>query len=480
MSSEIFELKKQQYLQARGHFCDRFAKEKSIVDLSSEPDGSAEIKTAGRVINIRMMGKALFANLYDFTGTIQIYLRRSSDSDTLFEDFNKTVSIGDFVGVEGEMFTTRTGERTLNVRSFSLLNKCIRTMPEKFHGIENVETRYRRRYLDVIANQRTREVFQQRMAIVRAIRNFLEKQGFMEVETPILQTIPSGAMAKPFQTHHNALDLTCTLRIAPETWLKRLIGAGFDKVFEFAKCFRNEGISPAHLQEFTMLEFYAAYWNWEDQREFCTQLFREVLCTVYGRQILMIRGQEIDVSGAWPTYTLGELIQQYTGLDIFAHKTESSLVLEVKRLQILVEDLEVLSWANVVDAVYKTYCRPQLTQPCFVTQYPAEMAPLARRNKHDPSFVDLFQLVIDGIELIKAYSELVDPLEQRVRLEEQASARDRGDQEAMPMDEDFLIAMEHGFPPIAGVGIGIDRLVSLLCARDNIKESVFFPLMKPE
>jgi lysyl-tRNA synthetase class 2 len=482
MSSEIYELKKEQYRAALAEtpFPDRFPKGKPIAETMGLSDGTAGVVTAGRVVSLRNMGKALFAHVFDATGTVQVYVRRTPENPGLFDGFIARVAIGDFIGVEGEMFTTRTGEKTINVQSFALLNKCLLTLPEKFHGIENVETRYRKRYLDVIMNPDTRDVFFKRVQIIRTMRRFLEDHGFMEVETPILQTNPSGALARPFHTHHNALDLACTLRIAPETWLKRLIGAGFDRVYEFAKCFRNEGISAAHLQEFTMLEFYAAYWNWDDQRQFCAAMTRHVIENVFGKSQVTVRGHHVDFGGEWPVFTIAELIQQDTGLDIMALTTKADLVREIKAKKLQVDDVDKLSWANLVDAIYKEYSRPKLIQPCFVTKYPAEMAPLARKNPEDPRFVDLFQLVVTGIELIKAYSELVDPLDQRERLEAQALARAEGDDEAMPMDEDFLTAMEHGFPPVAGVGIGIDRLVTVLCEKDNIKESVFFPLMKPE
>lgn len=483
MSNEIYELKKQQYLDAvaKGRFTDRFEKEHALGDVSAMEDGRKGIKTAGRVVALRTMGKALFAQLFDFSGKAQIYVRRDPESPAAFDQFTGEVSIGDFVGVEGEIFTTRTGEKTINVSSFQLLNKSLHTLPEKFHGIEDIETRYRRRYLDVIMNEDTRFVFAKRIQIVKTMRRFLEDANFLEVETPVLQTTPSGALAKPFYTHHNALDLDMTLRIAPETWLKRLIGAGFDRVYEFAKCFRNEGISAAHLQEFTMLEFYAAYWNWDDQRRFCTEMMRHIIKEVFGREKVTVRGHEVDFSGEWPVYTLAELIQRDTGLDVMELTTKPKLVLAMQKKGLEVdEDLNAISWPNLVDALYKKYSRPKLIQPCFVTKYPAEMGPLARKNPEDGRFVDLFQFLVTGIELIKAYSELVDPIDQRGRFEEQAEARAGGDDEAMPMDEDFLTAMEHGFPPISGVGIGIDRLVSVLCEKDNIKEAVFFPLMKPE
>lgn len=483
MSNEIFELKREQFLNAaeKGRFRDRFDKTHLAGDVLKLENDVKNVKTAGRVVALRNMGKALFAHIYDSTGRAQIYLGRDKENPKAFDEFTSEVSIGDFIGVEGEMFTTRTGEKTIKVESYQLLNKSLQTLPEKFHGIEDVETRYRKRYLDVIMNEDTRYVFEKRVAIIKSMRRFLEDAGFMEVETPILQTNPSGALAKPFYTHHNALDLEMTLRIAPETWLKRLIGAGFDKVYEFAKCFRNEGISAAHLQEFTMLEFYAAYWNWDDQRRFCTEMMRHIIKGVFGKEQITVRGHEVNFAGDWPVYTLAELIQRDTGLDVMTLMTKAELVTAMQAKDLDVdEDLKSISWPNLVDALYKKYSRPKLIQPCFVTKYPAEMGPLARKNPEDGRFVDLFQFLVIGVELIKAYSELVDPVDQRSRFEEQQAARTAGDDEAMPMDEDFLLAMEHGFPPVAGVGIGIDRLVTVLCEKDNIKESVFFPLMKPE
>ena len=486
MSSEIFELKKKQYLDAvvQGKFHDRFDKTHAAAQiLALKEQATSEkisVRMAGRVLAKREMGKAVFAHLFDFTGKIQVYLNRSAEASELFDRFKHDVAIGDFVGVEGELFMTRTAELTINVKSFVLLNKCLHTLPEKFHGIEDVETRYRQRYLDLIMNEQARTVAAKRIAIVRCMRRFLEDHGFLEVETPVLQTTPSGALARPFLTHHHALDIQCSLRIAPETFLKRLIGAGMDRVFEFARCFRNEGISNAHLQDFTMLEFYAAYWNWDDQRRFVSNLVRHTIQEVFGKTRVTVRGHEVDFAGDWPVYSIGELIKRDTGLDIAHLKTKDALLPKIKDQGLYDDEMATLSWANLVDALYKKSSRPKLIQPCFVTHYPAEMAPLARKNAADPNYVDLFQLLVSGIELVKAYSELVDPIDQRARLEEQQAAREGGDSEAMPMDEEFLLAMEHGFPPVAGVGIGIDRLTSILCGQDQIKEAVLFPLMRPQ
>ena len=490
MASEIVELKTQQYRDAvaAGKLGERYEKTHTAAavhalrDQVSTTHGEGpkvSVKTAGRVIAKREMGKAIFAQLHDITGRIQVYLNRGTDSAGIFDGFKDDVAIGDFVGVEGDLFITRTGELTIQVRQFALLNKAIQTLPEKFHGIEDVETRYRQRYLDLVMNEEARHVALKRIAIIRILRRTLEDEGFLEVETPVLQTTPSGALARPFYTHHNALDIDCTLRIAPETWLKRLVGGGMDRVFEFARCFRNEGISHAHLQDFTMLEFYAAYWNWDDQRRFVTKLLRQVITEGFATTTMTVRGHSIDFSGEWPVYTLADLLLRDADLDITKLTDREALLVAAKERDLYTEDMDSLSWANLIDEIYKKVSRPKLIQPCFVTKYPAEMAPLARKNAIDPEYVDIFQLLVGGVELVKAYSELVDPLDQRQRLEEQAQARQAGDDEAMPMDHDFLLAMEHGFPPMAGVGIGIDRLVAILCGQDNIKEAVLFPLMRP-
>lgn len=481
MSDAIFEFKKSKYLEHReqGTLADHFTKTHTAAEALALPEGTTGIHTAGRVVAMRTMGKILFAQIYDFSGKIQICVRKSEDNPLMFDRFVEEVSIGDFVGVSGELFITKTGELTIRVGSYSLLNKCLRTLPEKYHGVEDIEVRYRQRYLDIIMNPDSREVFKKRIEIVRALRRILEKDGFLEVETPVLQTQPSGALARPFQTHHNALDINCTLRIAPETYLKRLIGAGFDRVFEFARCFRNEGISASHLQDFTMLEFYAAYWNSDVMREFVANMFRQLIESVFGTVTISLQGHQIDFGGDWPVHDYSELVLADCGIDIRKESTKELLLAALSEKGIKLDDQDTMNWANTVDSLYKKVSRPKLIQPCFLVKYPAEMAPLARRNAKDGRYVDLFQFLVAGVEIVKAYSELVDPVDQRERFEEQVSARAAGDQETMPMDEDFLTAMEHGFPPIAGVGIGIDRLTMVLCGCDNIKDTVLFPLMRP-
>ncbi len=483
MSENIFEIKKEKYIHERslGNLADHYPKNHTLNEVSKLDEGVEGISTAGRVVSLRTMGKIAFAHLYDFSGRVQICVRKSEDSQDVFGLFCEQVSIGDFIGVTGEMFRTKTGELTLRVKHFQLLNKCLRTLPEKYHGIENIEARYRQRYLDIITNDESREVFKKRFEIVKTLRRYLEDQGYLEVETPILQTTPSGALARPFFTHHNALDMECVLRIACETYLKRCVGAGIDKVFEFARCFRNEGISATHLQDFTMLEFYASYCNADTMLIFVDGLMRHLIEKIFGQVKVNLGGKEIDFSGTWPVLDYCELIQKDSGIDIKIFDQRETLCAEILKANIqLDDDINSLSWANMVDSLYKKVSRPKLIQPCFLVKYPVEMAPLARRNASNPKFVDFFQFVVNGVELVKAYSELVDPIDQRERFEEQMKAREHGDAEAMPIDEDFLLAMEHGFPPISGVGIGIDRLTTILCGCDNIKDSVLFPLLRPQ
>lgn len=481
MSDAVFEIKKSKFLEQRerGNLADCYSKTHTVEQALALAEGTVGVAVAGRIVGLRTMGKILFAHIFDHTGKMQVCVRKSEDSPEMFESFVAEVAVGDFIGVTGEIFRTKTNELTIRAESFQLLNKCLRTLPEKYHGVEDIETRYRQRYLDIIMNPESRDVFRKRIEIVKSLRSSLEDAGFLEVETPVLQTQPSGALARPFHTHHNALDIACTLRIAPETFLKRCIGAGFDRVYEFARCFRNEGVSATHLQDFSMLEFYAAYWNADSMRAFVAQMIESLISRVFGQTQVSLHGNSIDFSGQWPVYDYSEIILKDCGIDIRVEASKEQLVTALRNKNIHLDDLDSMNWANTVDALYKKVTRPKLVQPCFIERYPADMAPLARRNARDPRYVDMWQFVVAGVEVVKAYSELVDPLDQRERFEEQMRAREAGDEETMPMDEDYLTAMEHGFPPIAGVGIGIDRLTMVLCGCDNIKDTVLFPLMRP-
>ena len=448
-------------------------------------DLDLRLKAAGRVTALRLLGKLAFVRLSDVSGHIQAAISMSHVGKEAFKLFKKCCKVGDFLGVSGTTFLTRTGEFTIQADEYAFLGVALRPLPEKWHGLRDVETRYRQRYLDLISNQESRDVLLARGRLISAMRRLFEDNGFFEVDTPILNVTQSGALAKPFITHHNALDIDCFLRIAPETYLKRANAAGFNRVFEFAKCFRNEGISYQHLQEFTMLEFYACYWNYEDNMAFTRQLLQHSLEKAFGR-LRFERGGEgeqaptIDFSGQWPVLDFRQLILESCGVDVATFEDADGLLaaLQGSSIELDEEDVRAKSLGRLIDALYKKTARPKLVQPTFVTGHPLELSPLARSNDADAGIVDRFQLVVDGVELVNAYSELVDPVEQRRRLAEQAGLKEGGDEEAMELDEDYLLCMEHGMPPISGNGIGIDRLLMVVLGLPNIKDTVLFPLMR--
>lgn len=460
---------------------DRFEKTHSLKSANQLEEGASGVKVAGRVIAIRKMGKLSFAHIQDVEAKLQLCFTKNDLGDDQYTFFKKYVDIGDFVGVEGEMFVTKTGETTVKAGSMQLLAKSLQTLPEKWHGLTDLETRYRRRYLDLIMNEDSRRRFTLRSDVIKTIRRFLEDDSFTEVETPVLQSKPSGALAKPFITHHNSMDIDVYMRIAPETYLKRLIVGGYDKVFEFAKCFRNEGISAAHLQEFMMLEYYAAYWNYQDNMDYTERMLAHTIETVCGTMQIEFMGQTIDFTPPWPRKSLQELILQYAEIDINEYKTKEALMQAVSAKGTKLEDADpdALGWGALVDVLYKKTCRPNLAAPLFLTSHPKELSPLARANDDDPAITDRFQLVVAGMEIVNAYSELVDPVDQRERLLSQQNLRDAGDDEAMPFDEDYVQCMEYGMPPISGWGMGIDRFTALLTNEENIKNTVYFPLMRP-
>lgn len=459
---------------------EKFSMNYELHEAAKLQDGTTGIRVAGRIMSIRNFSKLSFITLSNIQGTLQLLLKKEEIGDDSFNQFHHLLDIGDFIGVEGSMYTTKTNEKTLRMESYVFLGKALRTLPEKWHGINNVELRYRQRYLDLIMTKDTQNRLLVRTKMVRAVRRFFEEQNFLEVETPVLQHTSSGAIAKPFSTYHNSLDTELNLRIAPETYLKRLIVGGFTKVFEIAKCFRNEGISPQHLQEFTMVEGYAAYWNYEDTMKLMREMFLYVLENTFNTTVITIQGQTIDFSLEWEIVSFRDLILKNTGIDIDRFPDVKDLFQEIKRKNINLEhsDIPSLGRGNFIDLLYKKMCRPQLVKPTFLVQHPIDLSPLARANDDNPSLTDRFQLVVNGAEIINAYSELVDPIEQRKRLEVQALLKSNGDLEAMEMDEDYLIAMEYGMPPIAGWGFGIERLLMVLTDCDTIKDCVLFPLTK--
>ena len=458
---------------------EKYKRTHSMAEAKKLPIGTKNVRIAGRVMAIRMFGRLIFATLKDFSSTMQIALQEKNLGKDRFKFFKKYVDIGDFIGVEGSIFKTKMGEITVDTESYELLSKTVRPLPEKWHGLTDKELCYRQRYLDLLMNKETMDRFITRTKIVKSIRSFLDNNGFYEVETPVLQTKPSGAIATPFVTHHNALDIDLYLRIAPETYLKRCIAGGFEKVYEFARSFRNEGMDPSHLQDFTMLEYYVAYWNYQDNMDFTELIIKNVLQEVKGSLILKHGEDTIDFGGKWERKDLQEIILDDTGIDIYQYKDADSLRKDIIKKGYEIQDIEKMSLGTLIDNLFKKVSRPKILGPLFVIHHPIELSPLARKNDKNPRITDRFQLIVKGWEIVNAYSELIDPVDQRQRLEEQAKLHSRGDTEAMVMDEDFLTAMEHGMPPMSGWGMGIDRFVALLTNQENLRDVVLFPLMKP-
>lgn len=462
---------------------ERFEVNTEIGDAKELPDETKDIKVAGRIVLMRKMGKMSFLTIGDITGRIQISVKMDMIGEEAYQEFKQNFDLGDFIGVEGEVFTTHTGEKTIRASQITFLGKALKPLPEKFHGLEDQELIYRERYVDLIMNEDEKKKFLFRSAFIREVRTYLNEKGYIEIETPILNNKASGASAKPFITHHNALDIDVYLRIAPEMYLKRAIVGGFTKVFEFARCFRNEGMDATHLQDFTMLEGYGAYRNYKDNMAFLKDMLQTVISKIFGTLCIQVGDKMVDLSGEWPTVSFRELILQYADIDIFVDDTAEKLLQKIVEKKIEIDSevpLENLGYGNLVDQLYKKVARPHLVNPVFLVEHPISLSPLARANDENPNITDRFQLVINGAEIINAYSELVDPLEQERRLEEQAKLKAGGDEEAMPMDYDYISAMEYGMPPISGWGIGIDRLIQLLTASDNIKDVVLFPLMRPK
>ena len=445
------------------------------------------VAVAGRMMSVRLMGKAAFFHLQDQQGEIQVYIRKDKVGDKAFEVF-KMLDIGDFVGVKGEVFKTRTEEISVLATEFELLSKSIRPLPivkEKIEDGERVvydqfadkELRYRQRYVDLVVNPDVKRVFMMRSRIIAEMRNFFNTNGFIEVETPILQPIYGGATARPFVTHHNSLDIDLYLRIANELYLKRLIVGGFDRVYEFAKDFRNEGMDRFHNPEFTQVELYVAYRDYNWMMDFVEKIFAHLCETVLGGSKITYQGNEIDLSPPWQRLTMFEAIKQYTGIDI-SEMDENQLRETAKKLGI--EEDESMGSGKLIDEIFGEKVEPNLIQPTFITDYPLEMSPLAKKHRNSPKLVERFEPFIGGKEIGNAFSELNDPVDQRERFQEQLKLRERGDDEAQVMDEDFVRALEYGMPPTAGLGIGIDRLTMLLTDSASIRDVIFFPQMRPE
>lgn len=444
----------------------------------------------GRLMTLREHGRLAFANLKDNTGTIQICFMEEVLGKEPYKLLRK-VDMGDFLGATGELFMTKHGQLTLLLKEWTFLGKTLRPLPEKWHGLQDQEAKYRQRYLDLVMSDETMNRFLFRSRFIEETRQFLNSHRFIEVETPVLAAVASGATARPFATHHNALDLDVYLRIAPELYLKRLIAGGMERVYEFAKCFRNEGMDPSHLQEFTMLEYYGAYWNYEDNMNFTEEMLTTVIQKCFGTTKIKVRSRdgeemEVDFKAPWPRIPFGDLIQKDSGINIYDYLTPEhpegdadALRAAIKAKKIHIEDMDKMGYGNLCDYLYKKVSRPQLINPCFVINHPASTKPLARRSDKNPQVCETFQLLVNTWEVVNAYSELVDPVDQRERFIEQAKAAAGGDEDAMDIDIDYLTAMEHGMPPISGFGMGIDRIVTLLTGQDNLRDVVLFPIMRP-
>ncbi|WP_084295242.1 lysine--tRNA ligase [Caldanaerobius polysaccharolyticus] len=435
-----------------------------------------EVAVAGRVMSIRGHGKASFADLKDQEGKIQIYFRLNDVGEEKYAIF-KLVDIGDIIGVKGEVFKTHKGEISVKAHDLVVMAKSLQVLPEKWHGLKDVELRYRQRYVDLIVNDDSRKNFIIRSKLISKMRQYLDSRGFMEVETPILQTIPGGAAARPFITHHNALDIDMYLRIATELYLKRLIIGGFDRVYEIGKQFRNEGIDIKHNPEFTTIELYQAYTDLRGMMELTEDMIKYLAKEVLGTELLLYQGVEIDLSKPWTRMTMKEAVFKYAGVDFDQVKTDE----EARKIaaQKGLEFDDNATKGQILNLLFEEFAEENLIQPTFITEYPIEVSPLAKKIPGNPEFTDRFELFIYKMEIANAFSELNDPFDQRERFEKQVKAREAGDEEAHRMDEDFLTAMEYGMPPTGGLGIGIDRLAMVFSGSYSIRDVILFPTMKP-
>ncbi len=456
-----------------GELLERY-NNKSREDLENN---RIDVTTAGRIIALRDFGKASFAHIQNTTGRIQVYIKKELITEEDYALF-KRLDIGDFIGVKGHLFKTRTGELTIQVEGLTFLAKSLRPLPEKWHGLTDVEIRYRQRYVDLIVNPEVKKVFEIRSRIIKAVRDFLEEKGFIEVETPMMQLIPGGAAARPFLTHHNALNIPLYLRIAPELYLKRLIVGGFERVYELNRNFRNEGISTTHNPEFTMLEFYMAYADYKDLMNLTQEMLTSVCKKVLGTLQFEYKAEKVDLTPPWKRYTLKEAVLEHNQLSAAILEDRSKAKNYAIQRGISVHEDEPLG--KIINKIFEETVEPKLIQPTFITDYPVDISPLAKRREDNPEITERFELFIGGREIANAFSELNDPEDQRQRFEKQVAQREAGDEEAHLMDHDYIRALEYGMPPTAGEGIGIDRLVMVLTNQTSIKDVILFPLLKPE
>jgi len=455
---------------------DRTTTAKEILEKYKDIEHEATdvVKVAGRLMTKRGHGKASFANIQDETGKIQIYSKLDVLGQDKYEIYEK-LDIGDFIGVTGKVFRTKTGEITVRIDDFEILCKALHPLPEKWHGLTDKELRYRERYVDLIVNHDVKEVFIKRGRIISEIRKYLESRGFLEVETPVLHMQAGGAAARPFETYHNTLDMSLFLRIALELHLKRLIVGGFDKVFEIGRVFRNEGMSFKHNPEYTMLELYQAYVDYNDIMKLTEELISSIATTVLGTTKVTFKGNEVDFKSPWPRITLHDALAKLAKIDINVDEKGLRKIAKEKGL----EGYDELPTGKIINLLYDEFVEPKIVQPTFIIDYPIETSPLAKKKRDNPKLVERFEVVVCGMEIANAFSELNDPLDQRERFRQQVENRKAGDDEAESMDEDFLRALEYGMPPTGGLGIGIDRVVMLLTGSESIRDVLFFPHMRP-
>ena len=453
------------------------ATSQQIKDRFDELEGQT-VRVAGRLMSKRGMGKVSFCDLQDRDGRIQLYARQDEMDEAVYRQFKK-YDIGDIVGVEGEVFRTQRGEMSVRVKEITLLSKALLPLPEKFHGLTNTELRYRQRYVDLIVNPEVKRNFIIRSQFIKHVREFLDNRGYMEVETPVLNTISGGATARPFITHHNTVDINMYLRIATELPLKRLIVGGLDRVYEIGRIFRNEGMDPNHNPEFTTVELYQAYTDFNGMMDLFEDLLTSAAQKLLGTYQLEWQGEQIDLTPGWPRLPMHEAVKQHTGLDFMAITSDEEAVAAAKSIGVELPETAEPTWGNALYEVFDQKVEEKLIQPTFITMHPVDVSPLAKRSPKDPRLTERFELFICHSEMGNAFSELNDPIDQRERFQKQVELRAKGDDEAGMMDEDFITALEYGMPPTGGLGIGIDRCVMMLTGNETIREVILFPTMKP-
>ncbi|MBQ2932254.1 MAG: lysine--tRNA ligase [Clostridia bacterium] len=446
-----------------------------IIENFAEMEGK-QVSIAGRLMSKRVMGKASFFDLRDRCGKVQLYVTRDDMGEEVYKKF-KRLDIGDLVGVTGEVFVTQKGEISVRTNGYTLLSKSLLPLPEKFHGLRDTDLRYRQRYVDLIVNPEVKRAFEIRSKVITAIRNYLDTRGYMEVDTPILNTIPGGAAARPFITHHNTLDIDMYMRIAPELYLKRLIVGGFERVYEMGRQFRNEGMDVKHNPEFTTMEVYEAYTDYEGMMNLTEDLISTVAQEVLGTTKITYQGKDIDLAPGWARMTMMESIKKFAGIDFAETTTDAEAEALAKSVGIEVE--KGMTRGEIINLAFEEKVEDNLVQPTFIYEYPVEVSPLAKRYKDNPTFTERFEVFILGCEYGNAFSELNDPIDQKERFMKQVEKREKGDEEANMMDEDFVTALEYGMPPTGGLGIGIDRLIMLLTDSASIRDVLLFPTMKP-